>query len=266
MRTNQATEKNRVVLQSRSNDLVNTLGDFFIDLHYRDERTKIANPEIQKTQKKEDSKMLVEEKIEIIPPELEKENPLPGVDLSKLLTNPPSTSQPAQNWPQTSQQPSASQQQVPPKSILSEPKTKGTNPMSELLGGLTKKDKPSVTFDHLAPGTTSKQEAKPTQPVANNFQLPVIPENPALKSLQNSTQGPQKMVTPFYSSKQALYDEEDDPLGGNLLSPGTTVNPFSNTLPPSATKPVPQSLQTLKQVLPSVPEERKDTGGDFDVF
>lgn len=235
MKTNQHSEKNKAILESRADDLVHTLGDFFIDIHYRDERNKKANQNNPTNQKKDEVKKISDEKKDHTPPKPDQGTPMGGMDFTKLFSNPANPTNPPQTTPQQPPQPPTNLQQSPPKSILTDPKTKKETPMSGLFSGLKKKENAKVTFDHMLPAEQPDIDQKPPQADIRNVQVPTIPEN-TVKTIQNVNQPPPKMATPFYSQNKGLLDDEDDPLEGRESLNSSDFQSFCEYKAPNCSK------------------------------
>lgn len=215
--TNQNNEKTKAILESRSGDLVTSLGDFFIDVHYKDQRNKLRNPDqVQSPNKELDKKKITDPK-DSKASQLQPGTPAGGIDFSKLLQNPSPQPQPPQN-------PSSGIQNIQnmntgPTSFEQKPKeiTKPASPLAGILGGHKKADKPRVSFD--LPDTTVPQREEPklsSQFISPN-PLPTIPEQQSTKPAQNLYQPPPKIAAPFFGNKPSYLDEEDDPLSGSHL-------------------------------------------------
>ena len=219
--TNHDNEKTKEALESKAGDLVGVLGDFFIDIHYKEDRNKTRNPEQSKPKNVNETKQNIDEPSGGKTPHKEGPSLFDGLNLNNLTQNQPEPSKPVQNPPQ--QQPALQHINPQPQlqSQLAEEKPKqGAKPpskLSGLFGDLKKKENPTVNLDHIIGPAKPKEEAKNTQPTGNTVQAPVLPNQTISKPAPNPAPTAGKYATPFLGQRPAYLEEDDDFLGGNLL-------------------------------------------------
>lgn len=208
-------------MASKTDDFIHGMADYLVDLNYRGERSKLAEAKEEKASQREEIKNQFTEKDKekaSAGPQKPSESGQASLKTGPSNLKPQGQPSNAQAAPQEPQQMKASASNDQLKSILKEKGPKTETQMSGVFSGLSNKKDAKVTLDHVKRTNPPPEEKRVTiQTPAPSFSQP-NPQEAASKLQQSATPALQKSTQPFFNSKLAYLDEEDDPLDSKLGS------------------------------------------------